>query len=35
MNVLGNLNKAMEYIEENLDGEIDFLKLAQKACCSE
>jgi len=35
MNVLEPLNKAMEYIEENLEGDIDFQRLAQTACCSE
>ena len=35
MNVLENLNAAMNYIEENLDGEIDVRQLAQIACCSE
>lgn len=35
MDVLDQLNKAMEYIEENIDGYIDYQKLAQIACCSE
>ena len=35
MNVLESLNKAMEYIEENLEYDINFQKLAQIACCSE
>lgn len=35
MESLKQLNLAMNYIEENLDGEIDFEKLAQLACCSE
>lgn len=30
-----HLNLAMRYIESNLDGEIDFDKVAQLACCSE
>jgi len=35
VNVLENLNHAMVYIEENLDGDIDFQRLSQIACCSE
>ncbi|SFD25177.1 AraC family transcriptional regulator [Clostridium uliginosum] len=29
-----NLNEALKYIEENLDGEIEYEKAAQIACCS-
>lgn len=35
MNILTTLNDAMDYIEKNLAGEIDFDKLARIACCSE
>jgi len=35
MNSLASLNKAMDYIEENLEGDIDYQKMAQIACCSE
>jgi AraC family transcriptional regulator len=35
MNVLERLNKAMEYIEENLENDIDFSQAARIACCSE
>ena len=34
MNALENLNKAMAYIEENLDGDIHIQRAAQIACCS-
>ncbi|RKD71315.1 AraC family transcriptional regulator [Sinobaca qinghaiensis] len=35
MNQLNDLNKALTYIEENLDGEIDYAAAARKALCSE
>jgi AraC family transcriptional regulator len=35
MEPLKQLNSAMNYIESNLAGEIDFHKVAQLACCSE
>lgn len=35
MNTLEHLNKAMKYIEENLDGDINYERAAQIACCSE
>ena len=35
VNVLVNLNQAMSYIEENLEGDIDYRKMAQIAYCSE
>jgi AraC family transcriptional regulator len=35
MEPLKQLNQAMRYIEANLDGEIDFQRVAQLACCSE
>jgi AraC family transcriptional regulator len=35
MEPLKHLNLAMRYIEANLDGEIDFEKVSQLACCSE
>ena len=35
MNVLEQLNKAMAYIEENLEKDIDIKKAAKIACCSE
>ena len=35
MNVLKQMNEAMEFIENHLDGDIDFQKIAQIACCSE
>jgi AraC family transcriptional regulator len=35
MESLKNLNLAMNYIEANLDEEIDFQKIAQISCCSE
>lgn len=34
MDWLGRVNEALQYIEENLAGEIDFNIAAQKACCS-
>lgn len=34
MEWIGRLNQALDYIEDNLDGEIDFEKIAQIACCS-
>jgi AraC family transcriptional regulator len=34
MDWLGQLNDALRYIEENLDGEIDLNRAAQLACCS-
>jgi AraC family transcriptional regulator len=34
MNWLDKMNSALDYIEENLDGEIDNEIIAQKACCS-
>jgi AraC family transcriptional regulator len=35
MEPLKQLNQAMRYIEANLDGEIDYQRVAQLACCSE
>lgn len=35
MDNIGNLNKAMRYIEENLTGDIDFEEMARLAGCSE
>ncbi|HWQ80290.1 MAG TPA: AraC family transcriptional regulator [Anaerovoracaceae bacterium] len=35
MDSLKHLNQAMRYIEANLDGEIDYQKVSQLACCSE
>ncbi len=35
MNTLTQMNQAMWYIEENLIEEIDFVKMARIACCSE
>ncbi len=35
MNALKQMNLAMNYIEANLDGEIDLQKVARLACCSE
>ena len=35
MEPLKHLNQAMRYIEANLDGEIDYQRVAQLACCSE
>lgn len=34
MDWLKQMNDALAYLEENLDGEIDFSVAAQKACCS-
>lgn len=34
MDWLKRMNEAIEYIEENLDGRIDYQAVAQKACCS-
>lgn len=34
MDWIGRLNQALDYIEDNLDGEIGFEKIAQIACCS-
>ena len=34
MEWIQRLNKALEYIEENLDDEISYEKAAQIACCS-
>lgn len=34
MNWLENMNHAMDYIEDNLEGKIDYEKLAQAACSS-
>ena len=35
MDATAGMNRAMEYIEDNLGGEIDFQKMARIACCSE
>ncbi|MCH5585823.1 AraC family transcriptional regulator [Shimazuella sp. AN120528] len=35
MNVLQSLNHAIEYIEQNLTGEIDFQEVAKRSLCSE
>ncbi|WP_282935541.1 AraC family transcriptional regulator [Paenibacillus sp. RC67] len=35
MNLLENMNKALSYIEDNLDQEIDFKEVARLAYCSE
>ncbi|WP_339323861.1 AraC family transcriptional regulator [Paenibacillus sp. FSL W8-0194] len=35
MDMLQNLNRALRYIEENLDGDIDYQEAAQLALCSE
>ena len=35
MNLLEGMNSALEYIEDNLDGEIDYAALARIACCSQ
>ena len=29
------MNKALQYIEDNLDGEIDYAAMARSACCSQ
>ncbi|MCQ4637717.1 AraC family transcriptional regulator [Anaerovorax odorimutans] len=34
MDWLKRMNEALEYIEDNLDGEIDYAVIARKACCS-
>lgn len=34
MDWLKQMNDALAYLEENLDGEIDLSVAAQKACCS-
>lgn len=34
MDWLKNFNKAIDYIEDNLDDKIDYVKAAQLACCS-
>lgn len=34
MDWLRRLNEAIRYIEDNLDGTIDYAQAAQKACCS-
>lgn len=34
MDWLKRMNEAIGYIEENLEGKIDYLAVAQKACCS-
>lgn len=34
MDWLTKMNNALDYIEENLTGEIDYAAAAQKACCS-
>ena len=34
MDYLNRMNKAIEYIENNLDGEIDYTIAANQACCS-
>lgn len=33
--MLDKMNKALQYIEENLAGDIDFKEVARQACCSE
>jgi AraC family transcriptional regulator len=35
MNLIENMNGAMQYIEEHLTDEIDFKEVAKRACCSE
>lgn len=35
MDLLQNMNKALNYIEENLTSEIDYTEVAKMACCSE
>jgi AraC family transcriptional regulator len=35
MDMLKNLNEAIQYIEENLTNEINFKEVARRACCSE
>ena len=34
MNVLENLNRAINYIEQNLENEVDEHEIARRACCS-
>ncbi|MCL2532471.1 MAG: AraC family transcriptional regulator [Oscillospiraceae bacterium] len=34
MNVLQRLNRALDYVEDNLDGELDYSVAAKHACCS-
>lgn len=34
MNWLENMNNAINYIEKNLEGKVDYEKVAQSACCS-
>ena len=34
MDWLAKMNSAIDYIEVNLTGEIDFSMIAMKACCS-
>lgn len=34
MDLISGLNSAIEYIEENLTGEIDYSQAAKRACCS-
>ena len=34
MNLLEGMNRALDYIEDNLDGELDYAVLARTACCS-
>lgn len=34
MNLLDGLNNALDYIEDNLDGNIDYAAVARAACCS-
>ncbi len=35
MDWLKRINRALDYIENNLDNEIDYTKVSQEACCSE
>lgn len=35
MDWLERINKALDYIEDNIDDDIDYTKIAQAACCSE
>ena len=35
MDTLENMKKAIDYIEKNLDGEIEYSKIAQIALCSQ
>ena len=34
MDYLNRMNEALDYIERNLDGEIDYKKVSSIACCS-